>query len=95
MYLVSLHFAIHNKTIYNYYRWFNVNHVHGTIMPRQSSIDAPSSNNVIHAASNGSHKTVRNKDARAASNRRRVRVSYGEMARHWSIEEDDDMTGSE
>ena len=78
----------------NYYRWFNANHVHGTIMPRQSSIDPTSSNHVV-AASSGNHKTVRKKDLKAAYDRRRVRVSYTEMARYWSVGEDDDMSQSE
>ena len=77
--------------MYNYYRWFNANHVHGTIMPRQSSIDAFSSNNVAHAASSGLHKTVHKKDVKAASDRMRLRVGHEEMARHWSVGEDDDM----
>jgi hypothetical protein len=77
----------------DYYRWFNANHVHGTIMPRQSSINPTGSNNVVRAASSGNHKTVRKKDLKAAYDRRRVRVSYTEMARHWSVGGDDDMTG--
>jgi hypothetical protein len=77
----------------NYYRWFNANHVHGTIMPRQSSIDPTSSNNVVRAASSGDHKTVRQKDLKAAHDRRKVRVSYTEMEKYWSLGVDDDMTG--
>lgn len=57
-------------------------------MPRQSSIDAISSTNV---ASSGVHKTVRQKDVKAASDRMRLRVGHEEMARHWSVGEDDDM----
>ena len=77
--------------MYNYYRWFNANHVYGTIVPQQSSIDAFSSNNVAHGAGSGVHKTVCQKDVKAASDRMRLRVSHEEMARHWSVGENDDM----
>jgi hypothetical protein len=92
LYLVSLLFTIDSWIMYNYYtRWFNANHVHGTIMPRQSSIDA--SNKVAQAVStsDGIHKTVRRKDLKAASDQMRMRVGHEEMARHWSVGEDDDM----
>jgi hypothetical protein len=87
MYLVSVCFTVQSQIMLNYYRWFNANHVHGTIMPRQSSIDP---NNVVHAASSGDHKTVHQKDLKAAYDRRKARVSYTEMARHWSLGVDDE-----
>src|ERR1700736_1790387 len=83
MYLVSACFVIDRLIMHNYYRWFNANHVYGTIMPWQSSMDAPSSNKG-YAASSGKHKTVRKKDVKAASDRKKVRVGYEEMARYWS-----------
>ena len=68
-------------------RWFNANHVHGTIMPWQSSIDAPVSDYVAHAASSGNHKTVRNKDARKAAEQKNVRVGYEARTRHWATDD--------
>jgi hypothetical protein len=69
------------------YRWFNANHVHGTIMPRQSSINAPVSDYMAHAASNGSHKTVRNKDTRKAAKQKNVRVGYEARTRYWATDD--------
>lgn len=53
-------------------------------MPRQSSIDAPSSNYMVHAASSGDHKTLRLKDARKALERKTVRVGYQGRTNYWA-----------
>lgn len=53
-------------------------------MPRQSSIDAPSSNYMVHAASSGDHKTLRLKDAKKALERKTVRVGYQGRTNYWA-----------
>jgi len=53
-------------------------------MPRQSLVDAPSSNYQIHAKSSGAHKTVHKKDAKKALERKYVRVGYQARKNHWS-----------
>lgn len=60
-------------------------------MPRQSSVDAPISNYVAHAASKGDHKTLHNKDAKKALERKQSRVAYQARTDHWAVEDDEDM----
>jgi len=79
-----IHKTFGSRIMLNYCRWFNANHVHGTIMPRQSSVDAPILDYQTHAASSGAHKTVRKKDARKALERKHVRVGYQARKNHWS-----------
>jgi len=80
---------IGSKIMLNYFRWFDANHLHGTIMPRQSSF-----NTVPPPTSIGAHKTVRVKDVEKASVRKQVRVGYQARTAYWSAD-DVEMTEAE
>lgn len=62
------------------FRWFDSSHVHGTIMPRRSSLEAPHPN---RAASRGPHKTATQKNTDKAMERKAVRVQNAARTEYW------------
>lgn len=58
------------------HRIFRPQQLHGTVLPRQSSVDSG-------AISRGTHTTLRERDAKAAQRLHDARVSYNSRMKHW------------
>jgi hypothetical protein len=58
------------------FRFFNPRHLHGTVLPRQSSVET--------AISRGTHTTMRRRDLGKAALLKRVRETYEARTEYWA-----------